>query len=85
MVCQCELAGLARSGLYYRARPDGGLNLELMRRIDEVYTDYPFLGSRRMAAWLRREGQAVNRKRMGRLMKRMGLEAIYPRPDTHCH
>jgi putative transposase len=82
VVCQCELAGLARRGLYYRARPDGGLNLELRRRIGEVYTDYPFLGSRRMAAWLRREGHAVNRKRMGRLMKRMGLEAIYPRPDT---
>jgi putative transposase len=73
---------VARSGLYYRARPVGASDLELMRRIDEVYTDCPFFGSRRMAAWLRREGHRVNRKRIGRLMRRTGLEAIYPKPDT---
>jgi putative transposase len=53
-----------------------------MRRIGGVYTDHPFFGSRRMAAWLRREGHPVSRKRVGRLMRRMGLEAIYPKPST---
>jgi putative transposase len=53
-----------------------------MRRIDEVYTDRPFFGSRRMTAWLKREGYPVNRKRIGGLMRRMGLEAIHPKPNT---
>jgi putative transposase len=53
-----------------------------MRRIDEQYTRYPFYGSRRMAAWLASEGEVVNRKRVQRLMRLMGLEAIYPKPCT---
>jgi putative transposase len=80
---QCELAGVARSGCYYQAKTEEALNRELMRRIDAVYTDYPFFGSRRMTAWLKREGYAVNRKRIGRLMRRMGLEAIYPKPNLN--
>ena len=51
-----------------------------MRLIDREYTAHPFYGSRRMTAWLRREGQEVNRKRVQRLMRLMGLEAIYPKP-----
>ncbi len=82
MTRQCELAGIARSGLYYQAQPEDELNLALMRRIDALYTDYPFFGSRRMTAWLKREGYPVNRKRVTRLMRLMGLEAIYPKPNT---
>jgi putative transposase len=77
---QCELLGLARSSLYYEPAPETAENLALMRLIDEEYTAHPFLGSRRMAVWLRARGQAVNRKRVQRLMRVMGLEAIYPKP-----
>jgi putative transposase len=53
-----------------------------MRRIDEQYLRTPFFGSRRMAVWLRRQGETVNRKRVQRLMRLMGLEVVYPRPCT---
>jgi putative transposase len=82
VVRQCELLGLPRSTWYYEARPGSAKNLRLMRRIDEEYTAHPFLGSRRMTAVLQRQGQAVNRKRVQRLMRLMGLEAIYPKPRT---
>src|SRR4051812_4393530 len=77
---QCELLGLSRSSLYYQ--PCGGTaeELRLMRRIDEQYTACPFYGSRRMMAWLTDQGEEVNRKRVQRLMRIMGLEAIYPKP-----
>jgi putative transposase len=77
---QCELLGLNRSTLYYEAVPETQENLALMRRIDQQYTDRPFFGSRRMTAWLVGQGEAINRKRVQRLMRRMGLEAIYPKP-----
>jgi putative transposase len=77
---QCELLGLARSGLYYEPRGESAENLALMRRIDEAYTRWPFYGARRMTAWLKREGHAVNSKRVRRLMRLMGLEAIYAKP-----
>ncbi len=77
---QCELLGLSRSTLYYEPAGETEENLRLMRLIDEEYTAHPFYGSRRMTAWLRRQGEAVNRKRVQRLMGRMGLEAIYPKP-----
>jgi putative transposase len=77
---QCELLGLNRSSLYYEAVPETADNLRLMRRIDERYTAYPFFGSRKMTAWLQSQGEEVNRKRVQRLMRLMGLEAIYPRP-----
>jgi putative transposase len=77
---QCVLLGLNRSTLYYEAAEETAENLRLMRRIDEEYTAYPFLGSRRMTAWLNRAGEAINRKRVQRLMRVMGLEAIYPKP-----
>ena len=77
---QCELLGLNRSGLYYEAAGETAENLRLMRPIDEEYTAHPFLGGRRMTAWLVRQGEAVNRKRVQRLPRLMGLEAIYPKP-----
>ena len=77
---QCELLGLARSTYYYRLRPESALNLLFMNLIDEQYTRTPFYGVPRMTAWLRRQGYGVNHKRIGRLMRLMGLEAIYPKP-----
>lgn len=77
---QCELLGLNRSSVYYEAIPESDENLALMRRIDEHYTKCPFYGSRRIAAWLQSQGEEVNRKRVQRLLRVMGLEAIYPKP-----
>ena len=77
---QCELLGLNRSTLYYRGVGESEENLRLMRRIDEQYLRCPFYGSRRMTIWLRSLGEEVNRKRVQRLMRTMGLEAIYPKP-----
>jgi len=76
---QCELVGVPRSSLYYQPRGESQENLELMQRMDEVYTRWPFYGVRRMTAYLRRQGYTVNPKRVRRLMRLMGLEAIYPR------
>jgi hypothetical protein len=73
---QCELLGVARSGYYYLPVPESEWNLELMRLLDEQYTATPFYGIRRMTAWLRRQGYWVNHKRVARLMRTMGLEAI---------
>jgi putative transposase len=77
---QCELLGVNRTSLYYQSVGESEENLLLMRRLDEPYTRTPFYGSRRMTAWLRGQGYDVNRKRMARLMRLMGLEAIYPKP-----
>lgn len=79
---QCALLGLPRSSTYYTAQPPPEEELALMRRIDEQHLKTPFYGSRRMTAWLRKQGEAVNRKRVQRLMRTMGLEAIYPKPKT---
>jgi len=79
---QCELLELNRASWYYEPVPESAENLALMRRIDEQYLATPFYGSRRMAVWLQRQGQVVNRKRVRRLMRLMGLEAIYPKPRT---
>ncbi len=76
---QCALLGLSRSGWYYEPRGEGAANQALMRRLDEAYTRWPFYGARRMTAWLIRSGAAVNVKRVRRLMRVMGLEAIYPK------
>ena len=77
---QCDLLGLGRSSFYYEPARETAENLALMKRIDEQYTAQPVYGSRRMTAWLHREGYEVNRKRVQRLMRLMGLEAIYPKP-----
>jgi putative transposase len=77
---QCELLGLSRSTLYYDPAGEASEDLRLMRLIDEQYTACPFYGSRRMTVWLTGQGEEVNRKRVQRLMRVMGLEAIYPKP-----
>lgn len=77
---QCELLGLNRSSVYYDSAPESGANLALMRLVDEQYTKCPFYGSRRIAAWLRSTGHEVNRKRVQRLLRIMGLEALHPKP-----
>jgi putative transposase len=77
---QCELVGLNRSTVYYEAAPETPENLELMRLIDQEYTAHPFFGSRKIRQWLKGQGHEVNRKRVQRLMRLMGLEAIYPKP-----
>jgi putative transposase len=82
VVSQCRLLKVARSTLYYRPAPVGEDDLAVMRAMDALYMDCPFYGSRRMAAVLRRDGFAVNRKRAKRLMRLMGLEAIYQKPNT---
>lgn len=79
---QCQLLKVARSTLYYRPAPVSHDDLALMRRLDEQYLVTPFYGARRMAAVLRREGLVVNRKRIRRLMRVMGIEAIYQKPNT---
>lgn len=79
---QCALLGLNRSTWYYEPVPESAANLALMRRIDEQYLHRPYFGSRRMAQWLRRQGVPINRKRVQRLLRIMGLEAIYPKPRT---
>ena len=82
VVTQCQLLKVARSTLYYRPVPVSADDLAVMRRMDELHLAYPFYGSRRMAAALRREGRAVNRKRAQRLMEVMGIEALYRKPNT---
>jgi putative transposase len=77
---QCALLGLARSTLYDQPLGASAENLQLMRLLDEQYTATPFYGLRRMTAWLRGQGYTVNRKRVARLMRVMGLEAMYPKP-----
>ena len=82
MARQCTLLGLARSSWYYQPVPPTALRQELLDRLDAQYTRTPFYGSRRMTAWLRSEGYAVNRKRVRRLLQLLGLETIYPKPQT---
>jgi putative transposase len=79
---QCQILELARSTAYYQPRPVSMVDLALMRRIDELHLDYPFAGSRMLRDMLRQEGHAVGRGRVTRLMARMGIEALYRRPNT---
>ena len=79
---QCELLGVARSGVYRAPPPANDNDLALMRRIDELFTAWPFLGSRRMTTMLRANGYAINRKRVRRLMRQMGIAALGPKPRT---
>lgn len=77
---QCELLGVSRSGAYYQPRGPGEEELMMMRELDEAYTRWPFYGVRRMRAHLTARGHRVNVKRVRRLLRAMGLEAIYPKP-----
>ena len=79
---QCELVGLNRASYYYQPAGESALNLELMEKIDEQYTQTPFYGYRRITAQLQREAYQINHKRVQRLMNNMGLQAIYPKPKT---
>jgi len=82
LVVQCRMLKVARSTLYWRPAAASEDDLRLMRLIDEQYLTAPFYGSRRMVAVLRRDGWTVNRKRVRRLMRLMGIEAIYQKPNT---
>ena len=82
VVRQCELVSIGRSGFYHRPADGTPLNLELIRLIDAQFLETPWYGSRQMARHLRREGHAVGRKRVRRLMAKMGLAPIYQRPRT---
>jgi len=82
VVSQCKLLGISRSGLYYQPVGIPEEDLTLMKLIDGQYMSTPFYGARRMAAWLKKQGYRVNRKRVQRLMQIMGLKAIYRRPRT---
>ena len=79
---QCELLGLSRSTYYLPPAAASAENLQLMRRIDEQYLKTPFYGSRRMAVTLSGPGEPINRKRVQRLMRVMGIEALHPKPRT---
>jgi putative transposase len=79
---QCELVGLNRASYYYAAASETAENLQLMRLLDEQYMQTPFYGYRRMTVCLRKAGYLVNPKRIVRLMGVMGIEAIYPKPQT---
>ena len=82
IVRQCRLLGVSRSSLYYRAKETSHQDLSLMRELDRQYLETPFYGSRRMKACLERQGKPVSRKRVQRLMRVMGLRAIYRQPRT---
>jgi len=79
---QCRLAGVPRSGVYYEPVPETPENLHLMRLIDEQYMKHPEFGYPRMTDWLRDDGYEINHKRVARLMRCMGLQAITPGPHT---
>jgi putative transposase len=79
---QCTLLGVTRSGVYRTRKPANDNDIALMRRIDEMFTAWPFYGSRRMTAMLRAEGESINRKHVQRLMRKMGIVALGPKPNT---
>ncbi len=79
---RAEVLKLSRSGVYYQPRPVSPMDLAVMRRIDELHLDYPFAGSRMLRDLLNGEGVVIGRQRVATMMKRMGIEAIYRRPNT---
>ena len=79
---QANVLGISRGSFYYRPRPASDADLVLMRRIDRLHLDYPFAGSRMLQGLLKAEGHKVGRLHVRTLMKRMGIEAIYRRPNT---
>ena len=78
---QCELLCISRSGYYYEPKGENAYNHQIMRLIDEKYTRHPFYGSRRLTAWLKRQDHDVNVKRASRLIAKMGIEAVYQKPN----
>ncbi len=81
MTRQAKLLKLSWSSVYYRPRPVSPADLAIMRRIDELHLNYPFAGSRMLRDLLRGEGIQTGRQRVARMMKRMGIEALYRRPN----
>jgi putative transposase len=79
---QCQLLGLQRSTFYYQPVPETQENLALMKLLDQQYLRKPYYGTRRMQVWLAQQNYPVNRKRVQRLMRQLGLEVVYPRPKT---
>ena len=79
---RCKLLDISRSGLYYQPKAISEEDLTLMKLIDRQYLLTPFYGSRKMAVWLAGQGYHVNRKRVRKMMRLMGLKAIYRRPRT---
>jgi len=79
---QAKVLSLSRSGVYYKPRPVSPEDLAIMRRIDELHLERPFAGSRMLRDFLNREGVAIGRRHVATLMKRMGIEAIYRKPNT---
>ena len=82
VVRQCQLLELARSTAYAQPRPVSASDLALMRRIDELHLAYPFAGARMLRDLLRREGHRIGRKRVRTVMVRIGIEALYRKPNT---
>jgi len=79
---QAKALGLSRSSIYYKPRPVSAEDLKIMRRLDELHLEFPFAGARMLRDFLRQEGVLVGRRHVATLMKRMGMEAIYRRPNT---
>jgi putative transposase len=79
---QAKVLSISRGSIYYKPRPVSAADLAIMRRIDELHLDYPFAGSRMLRDMLGREGAQVGRQRVAAMMKRMGIEALYRRPNT---
>jgi putative transposase len=79
---QCKILDVNRSSYYYRPKPIKQEDLDLMRKIDELYLENPSSGSRTIRRQLKRQGMIVSRKRIQRLMRLMGIEAVYPKPNT---
>ena len=82
LVRQAEVLKISRGAVYYKARPVSPEDLAIMRRIDELHLEYPFAGSRMLRDFLNRAGVSIGRRHVAALMKRMGIEALYRRPDT---
>ena len=79
---QCALLGVVRSSFYYRPRPESAEELELLKRLDRIFTDHPVYGSRRLQVALLREAVSAGRRRVRRLMKKLGLWAVRPKRNT---
>ena len=79
---QAKLLGVSRSGVYYLPAPISAIDQQIMVRIDRLHLEFPFAGARMLRGLLRQEGFSIGRKRVARLMKRMGVEALYRKPRT---
>ena len=82
ITCQAKLLGISRGMVYYLPKPVGDADLALMRRLDELHLEHPFMGARMLRGQLRREGIHVGRRHVRTLMLRMGMEALCPQPGT---